>query len=80
MRLARRRFSGLTGSSFISPLQLHDVVYLVEEEEVYAGEVGDAVVVHAQPHELRDGENTVVRAVLDVVEQPLYGHMRNLGR
>ena len=61
-------------------LELDDVVYLVEEEHVDARDVADAVVVHAEPHELGNGEDAVVRAVLDVVEQLVDGHVVEFGQ
>ena len=59
-------------------LELDDVVELVEEEHVDAREVADTVVVHAQPHELRDGEDTVIRADLDVFHQLFNRHVVEL--
>ena len=56
-------------------LEIDDVLDLVQEEHVDARDGADAGVIHAVPHQLCDGVQAIVGALLDVGEQLVGRHV-----
>ena len=60
---------------FQFPFKINDILDLIEEKHVNLGDVADSAVIHAFPHQLSDGIDTVVGAVFDIVQQFVGGHV-----
>ena len=71
--LGRKKRRLVAGMRFEHGLELHDVFDLLQKQHVDLGPVVDEAQVHAAADELGDGEQPVVRAVLNVVQQLIHG-------
>ena len=63
----------VAGMGFEHGFKIHNVFDLFQEQHVDLGAVVDEAQIHATADELRNGEQPVVRAVLNVVQQLVYG-------
>ena len=65
----------IPGVGFQFLFKVHDLLDLVQEHHVNLGDVADTGVVYSQPHELGNGIDPVVGALLDVFQKLVHRHV-----